>query len=170
MTSLEITGLTIFILFLFLGIYATIFSLPGTILISCTVFSYALLTGFDKIGFKVIFLLIVMTVISESIGLLMEMMSKIRFVPTLKGILVSLVGSLLGAMALTPLLLGLGTLLGIFLGGFAGFFSLEMFRQSRLKPAFRASSGAILATVTGIFVKGFFAIAMTSVTLLNIYS
>ena len=170
MSSMEVAGITIFILLLFLGIYATVFSLPGTILITVTVFCYALLTGFDKIGFKVIFLLIVMTVISESIGLFMEMKSKIRFTPTLKGILVSFAGSLLGVMALTPLLLGLGMLLGIFLGGFAGFFGLEMVRQSTLKPAFRASFGAILATVTGIFVKGFFAIAMTALTLLNIYS
>jgi len=98
------------------------------------------------------------------------MTSTYRFGPSLKGMLASLIGALLGALALTPALWGLGTLMGIFLGGFSGFLILELIRQGRLKPAFRASSGAIITTAAAIFTKGSFAVAMTIVTLSNIYS
>ncbi len=170
MPLMEITGLSIFILLLFTGVYATIFGLPGTILIFCDVLLYALVTGFHKIGFKVIILLVVMTVIAEAIGVAVEITGKVRHVPSLRGILASLVGALIGALLLTPLFLGLGTLVGLFLGGFTGFFATEVLRQSRLKPAFRTSSGVMMATAAGTVTKGFVAIAMTVITLLNIYS
>jgi uncharacterized protein len=169
MPMMELTGLTIFIIVLFVGIYATIFGLPGTILIFCDVFFYALATGFNKIGFTVIIILVFMAIIAEAIGVAAEMTGMIQ-VPSLKGIIASLIGALAGVLLLTPFLLGLGTILGIFLGGFAGLFITEMMRQSKLKPAFRSSTGAIIATVTGIVAKGFFAVAMTVITLLNIYS
>ena len=170
MPTIELAGLTIFILLLFAGVYLTIFGLPGTILILFDVFFYALLTGFDRIGFKAIVILAVMTIVAEALGFTLEMTSTYRFGPSLKGMLASLIGALLGALALTPALWGLGTLMGIFLGGFSGFLILELIRQGRLKPAFRASSGAIITTAAAIFTKGSFAVAMTVVTLSNIYS
>ena len=170
MSPLELAGLTIFILLLFAGIYATVIGLPGTVLILGDVFFYALATGFDKIGFKAIVLLSFMALVAELFGVTMEMTSKLRLAPSWKGSAASLAGGLLGALCLTPLLLGLGTLLGVFLGGFAGFFVLELFRQSRIKPALRASSGALITSAAGIFTKGSLALTMTIVTLNYIYS
>lgn len=170
MPPLEIAGLTIFILLLFAGIYVAVIGLPGTILILGSVFFYALLTGFHKIGVGTIVLLILLTIIAEGIGFTMEFMNKVRFGPSLSGIMASLAGSLLGALCLTPLLWGLGTLMGIFLGGFTGFFMTELFRQRKLKPAHRASLRTMLTSAVGIFAKGSCAVAMTVVTLLNIYS
>jgi uncharacterized protein YqgC (DUF456 family) len=129
-----------------------------------------LLTGFQKIGIGAILLLIVLTIIAEGIGFTVEFTNKIRFGPSLAGIMASLAGSLLGALCLTPLLWGLGTLLGIFLGGFAGFFLMELIRQSKLKPAHRTSAGALMTAAAGIFAKGSCALTMTVVSLLNIYS
>ncbi|HLE17107.1 MAG TPA: DUF456 domain-containing protein, partial [Syntrophales bacterium] len=140
MPTIELAGLTIFILLLFAGVYLTIFGLPGTILILFDVFLYALFTGFGRIDIKAIVILAVMTIVAEALGFTLEMTSTYRFGPSLKGMLASLIGALLGALALTPALWGLGTLMGIFLGGFSGFLILELIRQGRLKPAFRASS------------------------------
>ncbi|HLA04967.1 MAG TPA: DUF456 domain-containing protein [Syntrophales bacterium] len=170
MPTIELAGLTIFILLLFAGVYLTIFGLPGTILILFDVFLYALFTGFGRIDIKAIVILAVMTIVAEALGFTLEMTSTYRFGPSLKGMLASLIGALLGALALTPVLWGLGTLMGIFLGGFSGFLILELIRQGRLKPAFRASSVAIITTAAAIFIKGSFAVAMTIVTLSNIYS
>ena len=170
MPTIELAGLTIFILLLFAGVYLTIFGLPGTILILFDVFLYALFTGFGRIDIKAIVILAVMTIVAEALGFTLEMTSTYRFGPSLKGMLASLIGALLGALALTPALWGLGTLMGIFLGGFSGFLILELIRQGRLKPAFRASPGAIITTAAVIFTKGSFAVAMTVVTLSNIYS
>jgi hypothetical protein len=168
--SIELAGLTIFILLLFAGVYLTVLGLPGTLLILLDVFFYALFTGFSRLGFTSIAVLIVMAIVAEAIGFTMEMTSTVRFGPSLRGIVASLIGSILGALSLTPFLWGLGTLLGTFLGGFTGFFIMELTRQSRLKPALRASARDLLAAASGTFAKGFFAVAMTLVTLSNIYS
>jgi uncharacterized protein YqgC (DUF456 family) len=167
---LELAGLTIFILLLFVGIYVTVIGLPGTILILGNVFFYALLTGFHTIGIGTIVLLILLTIVAEGIGFTVEFKNKIRFGPSLAGILASLTGSLLGALFLTPLLWGLGTLLGGFLGGFVGFFIVELIRQIKRKPAHRTSARTMLTSAAGIFAKGSCALVMTIVTLLNIYS
>jgi uncharacterized protein YqgC (DUF456 family) len=47
---------------------------------------------------------------------------------------------------------------------------VETIRQSMLKPALRTGYSAILARVAGTLVKGFCAIAMTIISLSNIYS
>jgi len=167
---LELAGLTIFILLLFAGIYGSAIGLPGTVLILGSVFIYALLTGFNKIGGGAILLLTVLTIVAEGIGFTIEFMNQVRFGPSLPGILASLAGSLLGVLSLTPLLWGLGTLMGVFLGGFAGFFMMELIRQARLKPAHRASARTMLSSAAGIFAKGSCALTMAIVTLLNIYS
>jgi uncharacterized protein len=168
--TLELAGLTVFILLLFAGIYGAVIGLPGTVLILGSVFFYALLTGFRHIGVGAIVLLILLTIIAEGIGFTLEFMNKVRFGPSLYGIIASLAGSLLGTLCLTPLLWGLGTLMGIFLGGFTGFFTTELIRQSKLKPAHRASLRTMVTSAAGIFAKGSCAVAMTVVTLLNIYS
>ncbi len=65
MSPFEIAGLTVFILILFLGVFLTVFGLPGTVLILIDVVAYALLTGFAQIGFKVILILVAMAVVAE---------------------------------------------------------------------------------------------------------
>ncbi len=170
MSAVEIAGLTVFILLLFGGVYLTIFGLPGTVVILLDALCYALFTGFDRIGLKIIAVLVLTTVAAESIGFAMEIKDTVRFGPSVKGFAASLAGSFLGALFLTPFLMGLGVLLGIFFGGFIAFLTLELARQSRLKPAFRASPGAILTSAAKIITKGCFAIAMTIATLTSIYS
>ncbi len=167
---LELTGLAAFILLLFVGVYAAIIGLPGTFFILGNVFIYSLVTGFHKIGFRLLALLMLLAVVAEAIGFIMELASKIRFGPSLKGVLASLLGGFLGALCLTPVLLGLGTLMGIFLGAFVGLFVMELIKQGRLKPKLRASAYAMLASAAGIFVKGSCALAMTIVILSKIYS
>jgi uncharacterized protein len=168
--AMEVAGLTVFILLLFGGVYLTIFGLPGTVVILVDVLCYSLFTGFDKIGFKIIAVLILTTFVAESIGFVLEIKDTVRFGPSVKGIAASLAGAFLGALLLTPVLMGLGALIGIFFGGFMGFLTLELARQSSLKPAFRASPWAILSSAAGIITKGCFAVVMTLITLTSIYS
>ena len=170
MSPLEIAGLTIFILVLFLGVFSTIFGLPGTVIILFDVILYALFTGFERIGFKIIATLVVITVLAETLDLVLLMSVKARFGLSKRMIWVSVAGGFLGAMLLTPAFLGLGTALGAFLGGFAGMLTMELSRQHRLKPALRAGYGAILGRSAGILLKGFSALAMTVITLSNVYS
>ena len=170
MSPLEAAGLTVFILFLFAGIFVTVFGLPGTVIILIDVILYALVTGFGPIGFKVILILMVIAVVAEMLDFGLGMIGAARFGASRKGIWAALFGSLIGVVLATPFFLGIGTLLGIFLGGFTGVFLVELMNQGKLKPAFRASYGVILGRITGIMIKGLLSILMVVITLNHIYS
>ena len=170
MTPFEIVGSTIFILVLFTGIYSIVLGIPGTIIILIDVILYALITGFERIGFMIIVLLIIISILAEAMDFALGMSGAAHFGITKRGIMVSVIGGILGAAVMTPVLLGLGTVIGIFLGGFAGFLVVELIRQAKLKPASRTSYGAILGRVAGTLVKGFCAIVMIVLSLTNIYS
>ena len=170
MSPFEIAGLTVFILILFLGVFLTVFGLPGTVLILIDVVAYALLTGFAQIGFKVILILVAMAIVAELLDFWLGMIGAVRFGASRLGMWAALFGSLAGAAILTPYFLGLGALIGIFLGGSVAVFIMEMLKRRKLKPVFRASVGAMLGRMAGIAVKGMLSIAMAAVTLFHIYS
>lgn len=170
MTPFEIAGLTIFILVLFAGIFSTVFGIPGTIIILIDVILYALITGFEKIGITIIVILIAITILAEGLDFVLGMSGAARLEITKRVVWISAVCGLAGAMILTPVFFGLGTVLGIFLGGFACVLIFQLFHQSKLKPALRAGNGALLWRVTGTLTKGFCALVMIIITMSNIYS
>ncbi len=167
---LEAAGLTLFILALAAGIFATVFSLPGTVLILVASFLYALFTGFEPIGFRVLAVLAILSVAAEAGEFVLGMLGAARFGASRKAFWVSLGGGLLGAFLLAPLLFGAGALLGMFVGSFAGMLAAEVLRQRQIKPALRAAWGALLGTAAGILFKGLCALAMTVIVLMKIYS
>lgn len=171
MTPFEIVGLTIFILVLFAGIFSTAFGIPGTFIILTDVILYACITGFEKIGVKIIIILVVISFLAEAIDFALGISGMAtRFVTSKRGIWISIISSFIGALVMTPILYGLGTVIGIFLGGFASVLIIELIRQSGLKPALRTGYGAILGRVAGTLVKGFCALVMITITMSNIYS
>lgn len=163
-------GLTVFILVLFLGIFLTVLGLPGTVLIVFDVMAYALATGFAQIGFKVILILVAMAIVAELLDFLLGMASAVRFGSSRGGMWAALIGSLAGAIILTPFFLGLGTLIGIFLGGGVAVFAAEMLQRRKLKPSFRAGLGAMLGRMAGVAVKGLLSVTMAAIALFQIYS
>lgn len=170
MPPLETAALTVFILVLFAGVFLTVFGLPGTVIILADVFLYALVTGFEPIGFKAILVLTVIAVVAEAADFGLGMIGAARYGASRKGVWAALIGSLAGAAIATPLLTGIGTVLGIFLGGFAGVFLVEFVEQRKLKPAFRAGYGAVLGRVGGILIKGLLSVLMAMIALYHIYS
>jgi uncharacterized protein len=169
-TSLEIAGLTIFILILFTGIFTIVIGIPGTVIILIDAILYAMFTGFEKIGIKIILILFIISLIAESIDFALGMAGAVRLGISRKAIWASVIGAFIAAAIMTPTLFGFGTITGTFLGGFAGIVFIELVRQSQLKPAFRTAYGAILAMFTGMLLKGSLAVLMTIITLTNIYS
>jgi len=132
--------------------------------------SYALATGFVQIGLKVILILVVMAIVAELLDFGLGMAGAVRLRASHLGIWAALIGSLAGAIILTPFFLGLGTLIGIFLGAGVVVFAAEMLKHRKQKPAFRAGIGAMLGSIAGIAVKGTLSIAMAAFTLFHIYS
>lgn len=170
MTPFEIAGLTIFILVLFVGIFSTALGFPGTIIILIDVILYAFITGFEKIGITILVILIAITICAEGLDFLLGMSGAAQVGITKRMVWVSALSGLAGAMILTPVLFGLGTFLGLFLGGFACVLIFELFHQSHLRPALRASNRAMLERVAGTLAKGLCALVMIIITMTNIYS
>lgn len=170
MTPLEIGGLTLFILVLFIGAFSILFGLPGTIVILIDVAVYAVVTGFEKIGFKILITLLLLSALAELADFAVEMAGAAKFGISRKAFGVSVIGGLIGAALLAPFWWGLGAVAGGLLGGFGGILIVELLNRTRLKPTLRAAWGALLGRAAGTFVKGFFALIMIVITLTSIYS
>lgn len=167
---LDTAGLTIFIVILFIGLYANIFGLPGTVLIFLDALVYALITGFSDMGWQLLVSLLVIAIFAEGLEFILGVTGAARFSVSKKVLAVSVFGSIVGALILTPWLYGLGILTGIFLGGFTGALLMELVRQLHLKPALRDSNGALLGRAAGTLVKGGMTMVMVVMALMNIYS
>jgi len=166
---LDAAGLTIFILVLFFGVFCIIFGMPGTLIILIDAIVYASITGFEKIGLKIVIILAVVSFCAELFDFWIGMAGIRKLGLTKTGFLVSLVGGVVGAALLTPFLMGLGTLIGMFVGGFVAMLVVEILEQKKLKPPFRTSFGNRTGRIAAILVKGFLAILMTVVTMSAIY-
>jgi len=167
---LETAGLTLFIVVLFIGLYVNIFCLPGTVLIFLDVLVYASVTGFYNIGKPLMVSLLVLALLAEGLEVILCVIGVSRFSVSKKGFVVSILGSIVGALLLTPRLYGLGALGGIFLGGFLGILLTELIRQMQLRPALRNTQGALLGRAAGTLAKGSLALVMVILTLMSIYS
>jgi len=170
LSPLEIAGITLFLLVLFAGIFSIVFGLPGTVIILIDAILYALFTGFDKIGIKVLIILLVISLLAEALDFALGIAGAARYGTSGKGIWASLIGGVTGAIVMTPVLYGFGAIMGSFLGGFAGVLIVELIHQSQLKPALRAGYGVMLGRFTGMLVKGILALVMVTITLTTIYS
>jgi uncharacterized protein YqgC (DUF456 family) len=169
LSPIETAGLTVFILILFAGTFSVIFSLPGTVFILIDVIIYSWATGFDKIGWKIIVLLIFISIIAETLDFALRALGPGVFGLSKKGAISAIAGGIAGSVILTPLLMGIGTIVGMFLGGFTGMVLVEYFHQRKMKPSFRMGYKTLLISVSGILLKGFSAIVMAIIILANIY-
>jgi uncharacterized protein len=170
LSTIATVGFAVFILLLFAGIYLSLMGLPGTVVIFADVLTYAILTGFDRVGFKIILFLLVFSIIAEIIDVLLGMTGALMPVPSKNMFCASAIGAIVGMLILTPVLLGLGTFGGFFLGCLAGILFAEFIRQSELQTPFKASNRAIFIMIGGKMAKGFIALSMIVFSLANIYS
>lgn len=170
MSMLAATGFVVFILLLFIGIYLSSLGLPGTVIIFADVLTYAAVTGFDRIGFKIMLFLSIFCIIAETIDFLLGMTDSLKPLPSKMLFLASATGAIAGSLILTPFFLGLGTFTGFLLGCLAGILLAESLRQSKLQAPFKASHRAVFILIGGKMIKGFIALIMIAVSLTNIYS
>jgi uncharacterized protein len=170
LTPWEVGGLTLFILVLLFGTFSILFGFPGTVIIFIDALTYSVITGFEKIGIKILLTLLVLSVLAEVADFAVGMAGAVKFGVSRKGFWAFTIGGFIGALLMTPFFLGLGLLIGTFLGGVIAILTMELLARNKLKPTLRAAYGAILGRVAGICVKGFFALIMVIITLTSIYS
>ena len=167
---MEIGGLTLFVLVLFFGAFSILFGLPGTFVILIDAAVYAAVTGFERIGFKILITLLLLSILAELADFAVGMAGAVKFGASRRSFWVSMVGGLIGAALLAPFLWGLGIIVGGLFGGFVGILTVELLNRNRLKPTLRVAWGAVLGRAAGIFVKGLFALIMIIITLTSVYS
>ena len=170
MPLFEATILTVFVVILFVGLFSIIFGLPGTFLILGDVIIYSWITGFEKIGFKVIIALVFISLLAETIDFLLGIAGARKYGSSKKSVALSIIGGIIGAILMTPILFGLGAIIGVFLGGFTGAFLGEYLEHRKLKPAVRAGYGSLIGRIAGILAKGSLAIVMVVIAMSAIYS
>lgn len=170
MSTLVIVGFTLFILILFVGVYMSLFGLPGTVVIFADVLAYAAFNRFDRVGFKILLFLLILSIIGETIDFLMGITESLAPQPSKKLFIVSAASAIVGSFILTPFLLGLGTFSGFFLGCLTGIIVMEFIRQSKLQAPFKASNHAIFVMIGGKLAKGCVSLIMIVISLANIYS
>ena len=170
MSSLAPAGFAIFIVILFIGIYLNLYSLPGTVVIFLDVAAYALFTGFDHIGWKVLLALLFLMIAAETIDFLLGLTSVHQPPVTIKSLVGALCGGLIFMAVLTRFLWGLGIWGGFLLGALAGIFAMELSRQSRMKTPHQASWQKIFGMIGHKTLKGLWSLAMIFIALTHIYS
>lgn len=136
MSFFAAAGLTLFILILFTGIFLNFLGLPGTIVIFFDVLCYAMVTGFEQIGWQVIVLLLVAAVAAETI----EFFWVVSEAPQQessprKSLKTVAVGAVAGGFLLTPFLLGPGAWIGFFFRRTCGYSDCGNFSAIQIKSA-----------------------------------
>lgn len=167
MSALEVTGLTIFVLVMFAGLFSILAGLPGTVIIFAAAAVYSAVTGFELLGLKVLGVLALITVFSEALDVLFIMSGARNSGFSKGGLLASFLGGLGGAAALTPFFLCPGALTGILLGGTAATLTVEVFRQKNQKTLTHKN---ILVSAARTLVKGVCGIVMVLIVLSRVYS
>lgn len=167
MTSIAVTGLTVFILALFVGLFSILSGLPGTLIIFGAAFIYAAVTGFGVLGLKALGVLALITVISESLDVLFVMNGARGAGFSKSGLFASTFGGLAGAAVLTPFFLAPGAFTGILLGGTAASLTFDIFKQKNQKSLTYKN---IFGSAARTLIKGVCGIAMVLIVLSEVYS
>ena len=115
MSFFAAAGFTVFILILFAGIFLNLFGLPGTVVIFFDVLFYAIFTGFDHVGLKIILFLLISAIIAETIDFLV-MAGRYQPMTSKKSFGAAAIGAIVGAFFLTPFFWGTGHMGRIFFG------------------------------------------------------
>ncbi|NTW07193.1 MAG: DUF456 domain-containing protein [Syntrophaceae bacterium] len=170
MSTFAVAGFTVFVLLLFAGMYLSLVGLPGTVVIFADVLTYAAVTGFDRVGFKILLFLLFFSIIAEIIDVLLGMTGALMPMPSKNMFFASVSGAVVGMFILTPLFYGLGTFGGFFLGCLIGILFAEFIRQSELEAPFKASTRAVFIMIGGKMAKGSIALVMIVLSLANIYA
>lgn len=170
MSTLAAAGFALFFVILFIGIYLSLYGLPGTILIFSNVLFYALVTGFERIGWKVLVLLLFLAVLAEVLDALLDLTDVLKPPLFKASVWSSAVGAAAGMTILTPILWGIGIWGGFFLGALSGLALMELRRQSRKKLPHRASWRSFTGMIGQKSLKGSLSLAMIFIALSNIYS
>ena len=138
---LKIVTLVVLIVAMPIGLIAVVLGLPGTWLILGASALYGWLTGFAVITDRLLLGLLLLAIVAEILELSAGLWGARRYGGSKSAMLATLIGGALGAVVLTPMIFGFGTLVGALVGAFAGGFLLTYLEQRRMSKAMRLGWG-----------------------------
>jgi uncharacterized protein YqgC (DUF456 family) len=150
----KVVVLIILILSMPAGLIAVVLGLPGTWLILVASVLYGWLTEFAIINAQLLLGLLALAVVAELLDLTAGLWGARRYGGTKKAMVGTMIGGILGAVALSPMLFGVGSIVGAFFGAFAGAFSMTYLEQRKMDEAMRVGWGALLGRVFAMVFKG----------------
>lgn len=121
--------------------------LPGPMIIWAGALVWAWGDGFVRLGWPTLLLLLLLALVAWASDFLINMLVSRRAGASWKAIAGSIVGGLLGGIALSGLIPVAGSLLGALIGAVAGAFAVEYWNTRNLQTAFvavRAYMGSVL--------------------------
>jgi uncharacterized protein len=151
---LKVVVLIILILAMPAGLIAVVLGLPGTWLILAASVFYGWLTDFAIVTSRLLLGLLALAVVAEILEFSAGLWGARRYGGTKKAMVGTMIGGILGAVALSPMLFGFGTIVGAFFGAFVGAFSMTYFEQRKMDEAMRVGWGALLGRVFAMVFKG----------------
>jgi uncharacterized protein YqgC (DUF456 family) len=151
---LKVVVLVILMLSMPAGLIAVVLGLPGTWLILVASVFYGWLTDFAIITSQLLLGLLALAVVAELLDLTAGLWGARRYGGTKKAMVGTMIGGILGAVALSPMLFGFGSIVGAFFGAFVGAFSMTYLEQRRMDKAMRVGWGALLGRVFAMVFKG----------------
>ena len=128
-------------------------SLPANWILLGMSLLYALVTGFNSIGWWTLLTLAILAAIGELLEFLVGVGYTAKRGATRWGVIGTFVGGLVGGIALTSVAPPAGTLAGAFGGSFLGAVLFEYLAQDRVDVALRSGRAAFLGKVFGAVAK-----------------
>lgn len=156
------------IIFLLFGLAAIPLGLPGTFVILAAAFLYALVTGFAKITWGTLAILLVAALLAEAVEAVAGVIGARRYGSGTLGVVLSVVGGIAGAVIGAPILFGLGSIPGALLGAFGGAVLAEFLGGRSSSEALRAGWGTFLGRLAGTAVKAAVGVVMAALCLQRI--
>ena len=145
---------------LIFSVITIIFSLPGTFFIVLLNLLYQLVDQVDGINWKLIFILLIISVILELAEFIITAWSSRRFGASKPATVGAIIGSVFGAIVGTGIVPFLGSLIGAFIGAFTGAFLIDLVRTSDPTKSLQSGIGAFTGSVGGKLIKIFGAVGM----------
>ncbi|MFW5487696.1 MAG: DUF456 domain-containing protein [Desulfovibrio sp.] len=143
----------VFIILLVLCLLSLIFTLPGNWLMVGLVAVWKWLHPDMDSGWSFVIILLGLAGLSEGLQYVSQIWSVRRYGGSKRANWWSIIGSVIGAIALAPIAFGFGAIPGAFAGAYAGGYLAEFSQGKNRSEAHRSAMGAFFGSVFGMVVK-----------------
>ncbi len=166
---LKTLTLVVLILAMPAGVVAVVLGLPGTWLILGASALYGWLSDFAVITYQLLLGLLLLAIVAEILEFSAGLWGARRYGGSKRAMLGTLIGGVLGAVILSPMIFGFGTIVGAFLGAFIGGFLLTYLEQRKMGEAMRVGWGGLLGRVFAMVFKGAAVVTMIGLDIWAIF-